>query len=90
MREFLDAFKALRGAPRALWLVIFAFSLESMAYFGILPLMKPYISQDIGISPALASTWVSPAGRRSRLIGHHARQASAPGTQPVESSRRGR
>ncbi|HRG96137.1 MAG TPA: MFS transporter [Polyangiaceae bacterium] len=59
MREFFDAFKALRGAPRALWLVIFAFSLESMAYFGILPLMKPYLSQDIGISPALASTWVS-------------------------------
>lgn len=59
MKDFIDAFKALRGAPRALWLVIFAFSLESMAYFGILPLMKPYIGQDVGISPALASTWVS-------------------------------
>ena len=59
MKELLQAFKALRGAPRALWLVIFAFSLESMAYFGILPLMKPYIAQDVGISPALASTWVS-------------------------------
>lgn len=59
MKDFLEAFKALRGAPRALWLVIFAFSLESMAYFGILPLMKPFIGQDVGISPALASTWVS-------------------------------
>lgn len=59
MKDFLEAFKALRGAPRALWLVIFAFSLESMAYFGILPLMKPYLGQDIGITPGLASTWVS-------------------------------
>lgn len=59
MKDFIDAFKALRGAPRALWLVILAFSLESMAYFGILPLMKPYIAEDVGISPALASTWVS-------------------------------
>ena len=59
MKEFFEAFRALRDAPRALWLVIFAFSLESMAYFGILPLMKPYIAQDVGISPALASTWVS-------------------------------
>jgi len=59
VKEFFEAFRALRQAPRALWLVIFAFSLESMAYFGILPLMKPYIGQDVGISPALASTWVS-------------------------------
>jgi len=59
VKEFFEAFRALRHAPRALWLVIFAFSLESMAYFGILPLMKPYIAQDVGISPALASTWVS-------------------------------
>jgi proton-dependent oligopeptide transporter, POT family len=59
VKDFIDAFKALRGAPRALWLVILAFSLESMAYFGILPLMKPFIGQDVGVSPALASTWVS-------------------------------
>ncbi len=59
MKDFIEAFKALRGAPRALWLVILAFSLESMAYFGILPLMKPYIGQDVGVAPALASTWVS-------------------------------
>lgn len=59
MKEFFEAFKALRGAPRALWLVILAFSLEMMAYFGFLPLMKPFIAQDVGISPAFASTWVS-------------------------------
>jgi dipeptide/tripeptide permease len=59
MKEFIQAFKALRTAPRALWLVIFAFSIDAMAYFGILPLMKAYLGQDIGIRPALASTWVS-------------------------------
>ena len=59
MKEFIEAFKALRHAPRALWLVIFAFSFDAMAYFGVLPLMKAFIGQDIGIRPALASTWVS-------------------------------
>lgn len=59
MKEFFEAFKALRHAPRALWLVIFAFSLDGMAYFGTLPLMKPYLHADIGIRPELASTWVS-------------------------------
>ncbi len=59
MKEFIEAFKALRHAPRALWLVIFAFAFDAMAYFGVLPLMKAFIGQDIGIRPALASTWVS-------------------------------
>lgn len=59
MKEFIAAFKALRYAPRALWLVIFAFGFDAMAYFGVLPLMKAFIGQDIGIRPALASTWVS-------------------------------
>jgi MFS family permease len=59
VREFLQAFKALRYAPRALWLIIFAFAVDGMAYFGILPLMKAFLGQDIGIRPALASTWVS-------------------------------
>jgi MFS family permease len=59
VKEFIEAFKALRHAPRALWLVIFAFTFDAMAYFGILPLMKAFIGQDIGIRPVLASTWVS-------------------------------
>lgn len=59
MRELIEAFKALRRAPRALWMVIFAFSFDAMAYFGILPLMKAYLGQDVGIRPELASTWVS-------------------------------
>jgi dipeptide/tripeptide permease len=59
VKEFIEAFKALRHAPRALWLVIFAFGFDAMAYFGVLPLMKAFLGQDIGIRPALASTWVS-------------------------------
>ncbi len=59
MKEFIEAFKALRHAPRALWLIIFAFSFDGMAYFGMLPLMKAFLGQDIGIQPAYASTWVS-------------------------------
>jgi MFS family permease len=59
VKEFIEAFKALRHAPRALWMVIFAFSLDAMAYFGILPLMKAYLGTDIGIRPEYASTWVS-------------------------------
>jgi MFS family permease len=39
--------------------VIFAFTFDAMAYFGILPLMKPFLGQDIGIRPELASWWVS-------------------------------
>ena len=59
MKEFFEAFKALRHAPLALWLVIFAFSFDGMAYFGTLPLMKPYLHADLGVRPELASTWVS-------------------------------
>ncbi|MDF2696097.1 MAG: putative permease, partial [Labilithrix sp.] len=59
MKEFIEAFKALRHAPRALWLVIFAFAFDAMAYFGVLPLMKPFLGQDIGIRPEWASVWVS-------------------------------
>lgn len=59
MKELIEAFKALRHAPRAFWLCIFAFSFDAIAYFGILPLMKAFIGQDLGVAPSLASTWVS-------------------------------
>jgi POT family proton-dependent oligopeptide transporter len=59
VKEFFEAFRALRQAPLALWLVIFAFSFDIMAYYGMLPLMKAYLGQDIGIPPVWASTWVS-------------------------------
>lgn len=59
MRELIDAFRALRHAPRALWLVILAFTLDGMAYFGILPLMKAFLGQDLGISSVVAGVFVS-------------------------------
>jgi hypothetical protein len=40
-------------------MVVFVFSFDAMAYFGMLPLMKAFLGQDIGIRPAFASTWVS-------------------------------
>lgn len=59
MKEFIEAFKALRRAPLAFWLCVFAFTFDGMAYFGVLPLMKPFLGQDLGIKPQYASIWVS-------------------------------
>jgi len=59
MKDFIDAFRALRHAPLALWMVIFAFSADAMAYFGILPLMASYLEKDIHIAPAITNIWVS-------------------------------
>lgn len=59
MGEFLKAFRDLRRMPLALWLVIWAFSVDAMAYFGVLTLMKTYMHTDIGLSDAWASIPVS-------------------------------
>lgn len=59
VKEFIEAFKALRHAPLAFWLCVFAFTFDGMAYFGVLPLMKPFLAQDLGIKPQYASIWVS-------------------------------
>lgn len=47
LRGFLDSFSALRRLPRALWIVIGAFVIESSAYFGVLTLMARYLSVDL-------------------------------------------
>jgi proton-dependent oligopeptide transporter, POT family len=59
VKELVEAFRALRHAPRALWLIIFAYTFDATAYYGILPLMKAFLGQDLFIAPAIASTWVS-------------------------------
>jgi MFS family permease len=59
VKELVEAFRALRHAPRALWMVIFAFSAEMMAYVGVLTLMASYLTEDIGIRKEYASWWVS-------------------------------
>ena len=45
--------------PRGLWLVVFAFSADLMAYYGVLPLMHAYMHADIGLSDSAASIPVS-------------------------------
>lgn len=59
MKELIAAFKALRHAPLGFWLCIWAFSFDALAYFGMLPLMKLFIGQDLGVAPEYASLWVS-------------------------------
>lgn len=59
MKELVEAFRALKNAPRALWLVIFAFSVDAAAYFGVLPLMTSYLKADLGVAQQYASIWVS-------------------------------
>lgn len=58
-REFCDSFVLVLKCPRALWFVIGAFVVESMAYFGILTLMAPYLSGDLGWGDIKAGLAVS-------------------------------
>lgn len=59
MKELIEAFRALKNAPRALWLVIFAFSVDAAAYFGVLPLMTSYLKSDLHVAGKHASLFVS-------------------------------
>ncbi len=59
MKELVEAFRALRPAPRALWLVIFAYSAEFMAYIGMITLMGSYLSEDLHIAKEYAHWWIS-------------------------------
>ena len=52
LRSFFRSFWDLRGMPAALWIVITAYVIESMAYFGILTLMTTFLSGDLR-DPAL-------------------------------------
>jgi len=47
LRRFIYSFTDLLAMPRALWFVIGAFVLESMAYFGVLTVMSSYLSTDL-------------------------------------------
>ncbi|HEX7602908.1 MAG TPA: MFS transporter, partial [Polyangiaceae bacterium] len=59
MREFFAAFRALRTSPAGLWLVVFAFSVDAMAYFGALTLMTEYLHDDLGMTDAWAGRTIS-------------------------------
>lgn len=56
IRDFFHAFEDLFRLPVAFWIIIVAFMINSMAYFGMLTLMTTYLNQDIG----LADRWASP------------------------------
>lgn len=59
IRDFTRSFTDVLHLPRAFWFMHFAFAAESMAYFGMLTLMVPYLSQDLGWGDAWASVCVS-------------------------------
>jgi MFS family permease len=59
VKELLEAFRALKTAPRALWLVIFAFSIDAAAYFGVLPLMTSYLREDLHVPQQYTGWYVS-------------------------------
>ncbi len=56
---FFAAFTDLFRLPLGFWVVIGAFVIESMAYFGVLTLMNSYITRDLKIADTYASWFVS-------------------------------
>jgi dipeptide/tripeptide permease len=59
LSNFQGSFTDLRRLPRAFWVVVGAFVVESMAYFGVLTLMTTYLSTDLGWGDARAGVTVS-------------------------------
>ncbi|HNV00449.1 MAG TPA: MFS transporter, partial [Verrucomicrobiota bacterium] len=59
VRDFTASFASLARLPRAFWIVIGAFVVESSAYFGVLTLMASYVSRDLGWSDVRAGFTVS-------------------------------
>jgi MFS family permease len=59
LRNFADAFLDIRRSPRALWIVIGAYVIESTAYFGVLTLMTLYLGGDLGWGDHWAGLTVS-------------------------------
>jgi len=59
LSRFIASFTQLRHCPRGLWFVLFAFVVESIAYFGMLTLMTTYLTADLGWGDGMASVTVS-------------------------------
>ena len=49
IRDFLRAFADLLHVPRAFWFINVTYMIASMAYFGTLTLMAPYLGEDMGL-----------------------------------------
>lgn len=58
-RELVRSFADLARLPRALWIVISVFVIDSMAYFGMLTLMAIFLSSDLGWGDRWAGATVS-------------------------------
>ncbi len=59
LKDFVFAYIDLLKLPLAFWLIIALFTIDSMAYFGVLTLMTAYCSGDIGLSDQESSIAVS-------------------------------
>lgn len=59
IEDFFRAYADLLHVPRAFWIMVGTFSIESMAYFGVLTLMTIYLSTDLGWGDAWATLTVS-------------------------------
>lgn len=59
VRGFIRSFTAVMGLPLAFWVVVGAFVLESMSYFGVLTLMTSYLTRDLGFATKWATGFVS-------------------------------
>jgi MFS family permease len=57
--RFARSFSALLDLPAAFWIVIAAFVIDTMAYFGMLTLMTTYLSTDLGWGDSNAGVTVS-------------------------------
>ena len=58
-RSFVSSFADLLRLPRAFWIIIGLFTLDNMAYFGMLTLMTTYLATDMGWGDAFAHPTVS-------------------------------
>ena len=59
LRNFITSFTDILKCPRALWLVIGVFVVDSAAYFGVLTLMTVYLGGDLGWGDKWAGVCVS-------------------------------
>lgn len=57
--DLSTAFSEMRLLPRAAWLLIAAFAIDAIAYFGVLTLMSEYLSSNVGWGDTKAGWGVS-------------------------------
>lgn len=58
-RNFVASFSGLLSVPVAFWVILGAFVIDTMAYFGVLTLMTTYLSTDLGWGDKYAGWTVS-------------------------------